>query len=99
MVKDIILDEDNDLTINSLGDFTINDSDQQHVILLINTSFGQWKQFPFCGLGIIRYLNGSGQQQSLRRAITVHLTADGYNVKDVVFRAGELYNIDAFRNE
>lgn len=99
MVKDIILDNDNDLTINSDGDFMVADSDQQHIILLLNTSFGQWKEFPFCGLGIIRYLNSSGQQQTLRRAITVQLIADGYNVKDVTFRNGEIYNIDATRIE
>ena len=99
MVKDIILEEDNDLSINSDGDFLVADSDQQHVILLLNTFFGQWKEFPFCGLGIIRYLNSSGQQQTLRRAITVQLIADGYDVKDVTFKSGELYNIDATRIE
>jgi hypothetical protein len=99
MVKDIILDDDNDIIINSLGDFDVKDSDQQHVVLLINTYLGQWKQFPYCGVGIIRYLNSSGQQQTLRRNITVQMVADGYKVNNITLNGTEIYNIDAQRIE
>ena len=99
MVKDIILDDDNDLVINSLGDFDVKDSDQQHVVLLINTFIGQWKQFPYCGVGIIRYLNSSGQQQTLRRNITVQMIADGYKVNEIILKENSLYYIDAKRIE
>lgn len=99
MVKDIILDDDNDLVINALGDFDVKDSDQQHVVLLINTYLGQWKQFPFLGVGIIQYLNSSGQQQVLKRAITVQMIADGYAVRDIIIKDNALYYIDANRVE
>lgn len=97
MVKDIILDESNDLVINSLGDFDVKDSDQQHVILIINTFLGQWKQSPFTGVGIINYLASSGQQQTLKREMTVQMIADGYDVKEIILKDNELYYIDANR--
>lgn len=97
MVKDIILADDNDLIINSTGDFDVKESDQQHVILLINTFLGQWKQDPLVGVGIINYLASSGQQQTLRREITVQMIADGYDVKEIILKDNALYYIDANR--
>lgn len=97
MVKDVILDDSNDLSITDNGDFSILDSDQQHVILIINTYFGQWKQSPFLGVGIIRYLNSSGQQNVLKRNITVQMIADGYKVNDIILKDNQLYYIDAIR--
>lgn len=97
MVKDIILDDSNDLVINSSGDFDVKDSDQQHVILLINTFVGQWKQDPFVGVGIINYLASSGQQQTLKREITVQMIADGYQVNEIILKDNALYYIDANR--
>lgn len=97
--KDIILDDSNDLVINSLGDFDVQDSDQQHVILIVNTYLGQWKQSPFVGVGIIRYLNSSGQQQTLKRNMTVQMIADGYQVNEIILKENTLYYIDANRLE
>lgn len=99
MVKDIILDDDNDIIINSLGDFSVLDSDQQHVILIINTFLGQWKESPYTGVGIVRYLNSSGQQQTLRRNMTVQMIADGYTVREIILKDNELYYIDATRDQ
>ena len=96
-VKDIILDDSNDLTINALGDFMVSDSDQQHVVLIINTFLGQWKQSPFTGVGIVRYINSAGQQNTLKRAITVQMIADGYNVNDIILKDNSIYYIDANR--
>ena len=96
MVKDIILTEENDLMFEN-GDFVVNDSDQQHVLLILNTNQGSWKQFPFLAVGIRRYLNSSGQSQVLRRSIQVQLEADGYNVKDVIVQNNDVYSIDANR--
>lgn len=96
MVKDIILDDGYDLTIKD-GDFLIRESDEQHIILLINTFVGDWKLFPFCGVGIIRYLSSSGQQQTLRRAIEVQLQSDGYSKPEVVLKDNAIYYLDAKR--
>lgn len=77
MVQDILIDDDADLRIEN-GDFVVGDSDQQHVVLLINTFAGHWKQFPTCGVGIIQYMASAGQGSVLKRSINVQLTADGY---------------------
>ena len=96
MVKDIILNDENDLQFSN-GDFVINDSDQQHVLLILNTNQGSWKQYPLVGVGIRKYLNSSGQSQVLRRSIAVQLEADGYNVNDVIVQNNDVYSIDANR--
>lgn len=77
MVQDILIDDDADLRIEN-GDFVVGDSDQQHVLLIINTFPGHWKQYPTCGVGIMQYFVSSGQGAVLRRSINVQLTADGY---------------------
>lgn len=99
MIKDIILDDLGDLEIKN-GDFYVADSDQQHVILIINTQVGDWKQYPTLGVGIINYLASSGKTAELKRSISLQLTADGYKVNDVVLtQSGETYeySIDAYR--
>lgn len=95
-VKDIILDDDNDLVVKN-GDFLVRESDEQHIVLIINTFVGDWKLFPFCGVGIIRYVSSSGQQQTLRRAIEVQLQADGFSKPNVVLKDNAIYYIDTER--
>ncbi len=101
-VKDILLDENNNYDLLfSDGDFAIGESDQQHVILIINTSLGSWKKSPTCGVGIIKYLCSAGQGQELRRNMTVQLTADGYKVNQILLDENPNgffdYSIDAIR--
>ena len=96
MTQDIIIDDANDLTFAD-GDFKLAQSDQQHVLLLLNTYIGHWKQFPFVGVGIIRFLASSGQQLTLKREIEVQLTGDGYSVDKVIVKNGEVYYLSANR--
>lgn len=74
---DILLDENLDLIIEN-GDFKIGASDQQHQEAIIRTWTGQWKEFPFLGVGINFYLGGSGLMQELEREIRIQLVDDGY---------------------
>lgn len=94
--KDIMLDDDGDLLIEN-GDFVVDNSDQQHVLLIVNTYLGNWKQYPLVGVGIKRYLASSGQQNNLRRDISVQLEADGYAVDSVIVKNDFNYYIDATR--
>ena len=73
---DILL-HDNDLVIIN-GDFTTGLSDAQHVEDTINAFPGWWKENPTDGVGIFQFLNSSGQEQTIRRAITIQLQSDGY---------------------
>jgi len=99
MVKDITLGDLGDLDIVN-GDFSVKDSDQQHVILIINTFVGNWKQYPLLGVGILNYLASSGKTQELKRNIGLQLESDGYKVNEIILtQSGEYYNysIDANR--
>lgn len=100
-VQDILLTDNYDLAISASGDFEIGYSDQQHVILLIETGVGSWKQFPTIGVGIEQYSGSSGTGLRIRNEINNSLKNDGYSnvsvelvqIPDGTFR----YNINALR--
>jgi hypothetical protein len=96
MVKDIELNDDLDLTIEN-GDFKISESDQTHVINIIKSNTGAFKQFPLVGVGIDYYIASSGTQQVIRRNITVQMEADGYKVNEIGVSGDLTYSIDANR--
>ena len=98
-VKDILL-EDNDLVIEN-GDFKIGESDQQSIELIIDSYLGHWKESPLCGVGVDLFLNSSGQQLALKRAISVQLEADGMINVNVTSNSSELLDltISADRSE
>lgn len=93
-IKDIILDDDLDLIIEN-GDFKVADSDQQHVLLIVNTTLGSFKNAPLMGVGIRQYLSSSGETDALKRAMTVQLGADGYKVNEIILR-GENENFEYY---
>lgn len=64
------------------GDFAISLSDQQHIQDTINAFPGWWKENPSDGVGVFQYMNASGAEQQLSRAIKVNLKSDGYNVNN-----------------
>ena len=98
-VKDILL-ENNDLIIEN-GDFKIGESDQQSIELIIDSYLGHWKESPLCGVGVDLFLNSSGQQLALKRAISVQLEADGMINVNVSCNSSELLDltISADRSE
>lgn len=98
-VNDIILEE-KDLKVSN-GDFVIEQSDPQHIELIIDSWFGGWKQFPLCGVGIDNFIKSAGQSLALKRAISVQLEADGYSGVDVTVNPLDVLDItvSANRNE
>ncbi|MEE9408122.1 MAG: hypothetical protein V3V28_08615 [Polaribacter sp.] len=77
MNKDIALDENGDLKIVD-GDFVIEESDQQHVIDVFNSSAGEFKEFPLVGFGAIKYLKGIKKENEFKRDLIVQLQNVGY---------------------
>lgn len=71
----------NDLYIVD-GDFAITESDVQHVSDTIAAFPGWWKQFPPDGVGILQYINSSGQEQVIARSAKIQLKSDGYTVSN-----------------
>ena len=76
--QDILLDDDFDLSIGSDGDFTVGESDVQHIILLIELGVGSWKRYPTIGVGIDKYSGSLNKGGQLKAEITANLKADGF---------------------
>lgn len=91
-VKDILLDDSNDLIIQN-GDFKVGESDPQHIQLIIESYIGSWKQFPLLGVGISFYKNSSGQSLALKRSIAIQLETDGYDKPDVRVNPGDIMDV------
>lgn len=81
-MRDILLDENNDLKIIN-GDFLIGESTNQNVELLFKTSPGEWKEHIETGIAIQRSNNGN-LDRFLDRTIRVQMEADGYNIEKLV---------------
>lgn len=94
---DIILDDDMEYTISN-GDFAIGESDQQSVILVLNTNQGSWKFHPICGMGINKYIGSSNAQAIMKRDISVQLQADGFKINSIIVKEYDDFYIDANRD-
>lgn len=97
--KDFLQDTDNDILIEN-NDFVIGNSDDDHIVDIINSNQGDWKEYVLCGVGIDNYLNSSGLQLKLKQVILQQLAADGYSSISVVFNDGNTTNfeVDAIRS-
>ena len=84
--KDFLQNDDGDIAY-LLGDLVIGESDDDHVVDLIASAPPAWKEYPLCGVGVDNYLNSSGMQQFLRRAIIQQLTTDGFGDISVNFNS------------
>jgi len=74
---------DDDLSVD--GDLEIVESDEQHISDIIRAFQGEYKQYPFVGVGIRNYLSSSGKEQEIRAKIKLQLEADGYICKNPTF--------------
>ncbi|WP_395059984.1 hypothetical protein [Flavobacterium sp.] len=81
-MRDILLDENNDLKI-IIGDFSTGESTNQNIELLFKTSPGEWKEHIETGIAIERSSNGN-LDRFLDRTIRVQMEADGYNIEKLV---------------
>ena len=97
-VKDFTTDNENNFILNN-GDFTITPSDEQHIVDIVNSSQGSWKEYPLCGVGIDNYLNSGVNQQFLTNEIRTQLTRDGFGSVQIDFDSSNSLNftVDAVR--
>ena len=94
--QDFKLTDGQDIDIAN-GDFSIVESDQDHIVVILKTYLGSFKQFPLVGLGIDYFLASSTSQQVLRRAMTVQLKGDGYQTNKITLRGENTFYVDANR--
>lgn len=82
MRKDILLNEAGDLLIED-GDFTVGQSDMQHVEHIIALAKGEFKEFPLLGFGVENYLKTNTEPLEFKRDLKVQLEYDNYKNADV----------------
>ncbi len=87
MRKDLLFDND---IVTADGDFVTGLSDEQHIEHILIAAPGHYKQSPLTGADVTKMLGGpfGGIQ---KRAITLALLADGYEINDVSLINGELH--------
>lgn len=91
--KDFLQDSDGDALITN-NDFVIGASDEDHIVDIINSNPGDWKEYIFCGVGIDNYLNSSGAQLQLKKQILLQLAQDGFSSITVNFADNNSSNFD-----
>lgn len=99
MMKDYLLDENDDLVIQG-GDFKVGESTEQHKSLLLRLQKGELRQFPKTGVGLADYLLDESPND-LWLEIQKQFEADGMVVRKINFIMDEGINkmkpdIDAF---
>jgi hypothetical protein len=78
-VKDFILTDDLDLEIRD-GDFYISESDQDHIIVILQSGLGSFKEYPLVGVGIEQYLASPYSSGTIYTYMKQQLETDGYNI-------------------
>lgn len=78
---DFKLDANGDIAIEN-GDFVIVESDQQHILDIMSSVPGWFKESPLVGFNPYQYLNGRVSVTDLNKEAKIQLQADGY--KNVV---------------
>lgn len=91
-MTDLLLDTNN-APATEKGDWSMGYSDEQHKLLLLLTSQGEWKQNPDVGIGPYRFLE-SENPAALLREVRQQYSADGMEVTRLDYVNGKL-NADA----
>ena len=81
MRKDIILNADRSFKVTN-GDFTVGESDQQHIELILSTNPNDWKATPITGVAMIKNIGGN-LTGFAKRNVQVQLEADGYVLQKI----------------
>ena len=83
---DILLDANFDLPIET-NNFTLGQSDEQHMYDCMISYQGWWKQFPKNGVGINRYLKSRISPLVLQNNVKLEFARDGYIVDNPTVKA------------
>lgn len=87
--KDILLDENNDLLIKN-GDFAVGESEEQEIKMILQAVKNDYKQFPELGVDLVRQINKSGSERTLKQLIKLNLRADNKEYNKITIKNGEI---------
>ena len=96
-MKDILIDNNNDLRLSADGDFEIGYSDNQQQMAILTTEKGEWKEHPEVGVGIAQMLADDLYTEMLIEVIK-QLEYDGMQINDVALQEGGKLLIDGTYN-
>ena len=80
-MKDIMLDENNDLIISN-GDFVLSESLLQETKLIMQTAPGHWRYNPILGLDMERFINDEASYDEIKAELKKQLKLDGKRLKE-----------------
>ena len=87
--QDLILDDDNNLTIEN-GDLLIGQTDDQNIEGIMMAEKGQFYQNPLLGYGLNSKLFGNFVKLNERREIRKELLSDFYKIKSLVINTDQI---------
>jgi len=96
-MKDILIDNNNDLRLSTDGDFEVGYSDNQQQKAILTTEKGEWKEHPEVGIGIAQMLADDLYTEMLIE-VKKQLEYDGMQINDVALQEGGKLLIDGTYN-
>ena len=96
-MKDILIDNNNDLRLSTDGDFEVGYSDNQQQMAILTTEKGEWKEHPEVGVGIAQMLADDLYTEMLIE-VKKQLEYDGMQINDVALQEGGKLLIDGTYN-
>ncbi|MDJ1494150.1 hypothetical protein QNI19_14495 [Cytophagaceae bacterium DM2B3-1] len=94
-MKDILLDDNNDLLIQN-GDIVIGNCDLQNIQLICLSNTGDWKENPTFGVNIKKSLLDHEPYTAIKHALQIQLEADGATVEKIVIDSDLNLSVDAY---
>jgi hypothetical protein len=80
------------------GDFSVVESDKDHIKDTINSDLNWWKENPIDGVAISNYSNSAGEIEKLSRKIKIEIESDGYKVNNPVIFFDDNGNLKIYPN-
>ncbi len=90
-MKDILLTDDNDIKILN-GDFDIGESEMQEVGLILQSTQGEWKEFPLLGPNLFRFIKAKTNKAEIEREVSLHLGMDNKDFKTLKTKIETIVN-------
>jgi hypothetical protein len=92
-MTDILLQDEaeQDLAFDmAKGDFALGESEGQHILLLLDTTKGDWTQNLLVGVGAKRWINGRLDAR-FEREVRLQLEADGLTNLDIEIEGSNVF--------
>lgn len=88
-MKALTLTDDFDLSVRN-GSLEIASTDEQNAWLILLSCKGEWKEYPFLGAGLQKYLHALSSDSDIRRQIKLQLSLDDIAIKSLSVENGKI---------